>query len=206
MGTFPFRNSSGGTGAAVEIEHQDALRAAVGVLERLRIPYFLFGANAQNVWGQPRYTKDADFVLFLDEPGFADLLSGLGSSGFAVDPTRDAGRLQAGRMIKLGFAGITVDFVLGETEFDRSALARRRQKEYLGMSLEVASPEDVILYKLIAHRSHDLGDIEGIIRKQRAHLDRAYLRTWARWLSRETGLPRIQSTLSRLLREFGRKR
>jgi hypothetical protein len=68
----------------------------------------------------------------------------------------------------------------------------------------VASPEDVILYKLVAHRSRDLPDIENVIRRGRETLDRFYLRKWARWLARQTGLGRIDTTLRTMLRRYGR--
>ena len=190
----------------MEIEHRDALRAAVGTLDRLGVEHFLFDGNAQNVWGDPRYTKDADLIINLPEERFAELLGALAEVGFKVVPETHSGRLQRNRMVKLGFGMLSVDFVLGETEFDRIAMERRRRTDYLGMELWVVSPEDLILYKLIAHRPLDVADIEKVIRRQRGKLDRKHLGKWARWLARETGLKHIETTLGTKLRDFGTRR
>lgn len=190
----------------MEIEHRDALAAAVGALERLGVDYFLFGANAQNVWGDPRYTKDADLILVLPDERFGELLDALLSVGYSVKRDEHRTRLRSGRMLKLPFGGITVDFVLGETEFDRSALTRRRRVNYVGIDLWVGSAEDIVLYKLIAHRMRDLADIESIVRRQRANLDLAYLRKWARWLADATGFKRIETTLRSMWKRYGKPR
>ncbi|MBI2898563.1 MAG: nucleotidyltransferase family protein [Planctomycetes bacterium] len=190
----------------VEQERRGALAAAAGALEKLGVPYFLFGANAQNVWGDPRSTTDADFVFFLSDERFGEALTRLSDAGFSVQPERHHERIRVNRMTKLRFREFAVDFVLGETEFDRMAATRARKVEYLGTSIPVVSPEDLILYKLIAHRSRDLADIENVIRRQRDVLDRAHLRKWARWLARNTGMRRIVTTLGRMLRSFGKRR
>lgn len=189
----------------MELEHREALRAAVETLERLGAGYFLFGANAQNIWGEPRFTKDVDLILFLAEDRFDSLLSALGGAGFPVESDRHVARLRSGRMLKLSHGAVSVDFVLGETEFDQSALGRRRRLRYLDLPVYVASPEDIVLYKLIAHRAHDLGDIEKIIRRQRAVLDYVYLGKWAKWLAKQTGFRRIETTLHTMIRKFGKK-
>src|SRR5438128_580171 len=102
----------------------------------------------------------------LEESRFLDLLSTLKAGGFDVHFDQHAERLRRNRMVKLGFGNVSVDFVLGETEFDSIALDRSRRVTYLDIPLRVASAEDLILYKLIAHCAHDLGDIEKVIRRQ----------------------------------------
>ena len=54
-----------------------------------------------------------------------------------------------------------------------------------------------------AVKSQDLADIEVVIRRQRALLDRAYLAQWAGWLAEETGLDRIRTTLDAMLERYG---
>lgn len=187
----------------MQLEHREALLKAVEVLDSLGAPYMMFGGNAQNIWGNPRFTKDADLVFVLDDAQFGQMLESLARLGFAVELPLHLDRLTRGRVVKLPFGKTSVDFIVGETPFDQSAFARRQQVEYLGVSLRVVTPEDLILYKLIAHRAQDLADIEVVIRRQRAHLDRTYLSKWAVWLAEETGLDRIRTTLSDMLERFG---
>lgn len=187
----------------MSLPHGDALRAAVDVLDRLGVEHVLFGGNAQNIWGDPRFTKDADLVIQLPDDRFEELLGALAGSGFQVDLARHLDRLIKGRIVKIAFQLVSVDFVIGETDFDRSALRRRLRVEYLGVPIHVVSPEDLVLYKLIAHRPQDLADLDKIFRRQRARLDDAYLDTWAQWLVRETGLTHIQTTLAALRARLG---
>ena len=201
--SYHFASWSAVTGRCVRLEHREALEKAIGVLDSLSIPYMMFGGNAQNVWGNPRFTKDADLVCILDDARFGTLLQSLAGAGFDVELPLHLERLVRGRIVKLPFGAISVDFVVGETDFDRSALARSQSVEYLGVHLKVVSPEDLILYKLIAHRAQDLADIEVVVRRQRSVLDRAYLVLWAGWLAQETGLDRIVTTLDTVLSRFG---
>ena len=48
-----------------------------------------------------------------------------------------------------------------------------------GLSLSVASPEDLILLKLKAGRPTDFDDVISIVKNPRLQLDLAYLRSWA---------------------------
>lgn len=189
-----------------QAELAPALRAAVDALEKLGIEYYLFGGNAHNVWGSPRYTDDGDLIIALGDERFPELFAELRAQGFKVDPERHLFRLRTSRVARVPFNRLLVDFVIGETEFEASAMKRRRRVTYLDTRMWVASAEDVILHKLIAHRSIDLPDIESIIRRQRATLDRRYLRRWAKWLADQTGFTPIETTLREMLRIYGRKR
>ena len=42
----------------------DLLRFAVGVLERLRLPYLVTGAVATVFYGEPRFTNDIDVEFY----------------------------------------------------------------------------------------------------------------------------------------------
>lgn len=187
-------------------ELREPLRAAVAALEELGVEFYLFGAAAQNVWGYPRFTGDADFILALPDERHPDLIRVLQRHGFSPRAASALQRLRTSRMLKAAWQRWTIDFVLGETEFERSAMGRRRILDYLDSRLPVASAEDVILHKLIAHRGQDLVDIENIVRRQASGLDRRYLRKWAAWLARETGYDRIQSTLEVALKKSRRRR
>ena len=86
---------------------------------------------------------------------------------------------------------------LGDTPFDRSALKRRRRITIYDLPVWVASPEDLVIYKLVSGRDRDLVDIRAIFKRQRP-LDGAYLRKWAGWWEKE-GVKSIRKRVNGLL-------
>ena len=67
---------------------------------------------------------------------------------------------------------------IAESEFLRSALARRRVVDLDGRPTPLVSAEDVVVLKLVAWRPKDQGDLDDLLLVV-GPLDEAYLRTWA---------------------------
>jgi hypothetical protein len=96
-----------------------------------------------------------------------------------------------------------VDIALGRTEFDRQAIQRAVRISIFGRTVPIVSAEDLILYKLTAHRRKDLGHVEDIVARQGSRLDLKHLRHWAQWLAEATRKFEIPATLEKLLEERG---
>ena len=62
-----------------------ATAAVVDVLDALQVPYLLVGALSSNLYGIPRSTKDADFLVLLSEGDMAAIAAPLGPQ-FRLDP------------------------------------------------------------------------------------------------------------------------
>lgn len=74
---------------------------------------------------------------------------------------------------------IIVDFLLADSEFLRSALARKRQTPLRGEMISVVALEDLMLLKMLAGRLQDLADLEKIAwRKTDLQIDWAYVDQW----------------------------
>ena len=58
---------------------------------------------------------------------------------------------------------VDVDIFLSETDFQRSVMSRRMAVEFELRSLWFVTPEDLLLFKLIANRPRDLGDVEDVL-------------------------------------------
>lgn len=156
-----------------------------GLFDRLGIPYAIMGGWAVRLYGLPRPTYDIDFTISLDRDSLPRLYREVAKIGLTVPDQFLAGWVDSVADMPLvkfrlyvAGKGIDVDIFLAESEYQRSILDRRRVHDLDGMSISFVSPEDLILLKLIAGRSRDLGDIEDVM-LARPDLEEPYMRKWA---------------------------
>lgn len=152
-----------------------------------QIRYFTFGAVAMGLWIPPRLTQDLDLIVRVDPGSLEEFLKTLIESGFRV--TRDYGRkLREGRILQLPIGRTRLDMKLCRSPHDESALLRARPADMGGFTLMIATPEDLVLYKLQAWRRLDQADLERL-KKEIPDLDGRYLSTWFGRIEAETGVP-----------------
>ncbi|MDQ3332031.1 MAG: hypothetical protein M3552_15475, partial [Planctomycetota bacterium] len=143
------------------------------------------GGLAVRLLGIPRPTFDVDLAITISRDRLAVLYDELDAAGFDVPEAYRGGRVDevAGMpLVKfklyIGGRGIDADIFLAETRFQQEMMRRRKSDELWGMSVWLATAEDLILLKLLAHRPRDLGDVADI-RAVQGELDERYMRTWA---------------------------
>lgn len=95
-------------------------------------------------------------------------------------------------------AGVQVDFIVGQSAFEFDILSRRTSVTLFGTRVPVATPEDVILMKLVSGRPQDWQDAKAVLLRHGAGLNRAYLEGWARELRVQRGRGRVIRRLARL--------
>src|SRR5262249_28042651 len=78
------------------------------------------------------------------------------------------------------------DLMACNSEYLREVAFRAQQTRFCGFQVAVASPEDMILFKLSAWREKDIPDIRTVYRRHKDHLDIPYLRKWAAWFAAKT--------------------
>jgi hypothetical protein len=142
------------TAAELSETFTELLRAVAGLLDALDVPWMLVGGLAAGAWTEPRGTKDCDLAVSLTGPVVDRLRQGLedlGLRSFHGDLAAAAGggavRL---RLDRSGAPPLVIDLLCAGTDFEREALANRRRLEVLGVPLWIVSPDDLVLYKLIA--------------------------------------------------------
>ncbi|MCA9312032.1 MAG: hypothetical protein KDA21_12545 [Phycisphaerales bacterium] len=163
------------------------------MLEALGIPYFTTGSMASTLYGEPRFTNDVDVVIRLPAGDVMPLCAAFPGPEFYVSPeaARDAARHATQFNVIHPGSGLKVDFMVAEeTEFNRSRFQRVRPVVIApGVTVNFASPEDVILRKLQYFQEggseKHLRDIRGILRLCEPPIDDAYVRVWARTLGVE---------------------
>ena len=159
----------------------------------------IIGGVAASLLGKPRLTRDIDAVVLDAE---VESLIEIGAPyGFlpriadAVDFARNT------RMLLLRFTegGIDIDLSLGALPFEYEVIDRSSMIDVgPGVSIRVASPEDIIVMKAIAGRGRDVMDIENIIQANPG-LDVDRIRRWVREFSAVLEMPEIHDALEKLL-------
>jgi hypothetical protein len=149
--------------------------AALEVQEfcRARALRFCFiGGLALQRWGEPRLTQDVDLTVisgFGREPEFADQFLSAFSPRI---PDARAFALQHRVLLLFGRNGIPLDIALGAMPFEDRAVSRSVSFSLAeGVSLQICTAEDLIVFKAFAGRARDWVDIEGIAIRQHGQLD-----------------------------------
>lgn len=161
------------------------IRDLVTLFERQRLPYAIMGGIAVRAHSIPRPTFDVDFTLAIPRERLAALFAAITDLGYTVPDQYSQGWVDhVGGMplvkvrLYLEGRGIDADIFLAENDFQSEVIHRRIEAEVDGLRLFLVTPEDLILFKLLASRPRDLIDVEDILFMQ-GDLDEAYMRKWA---------------------------
>lgn len=161
---------------------QDLIESAKGLQDHLQqhgIDSMLIGGVAVAIWGEPRLTRDVDLKVLLVREEAKRLVDVLTKHYQLLAETPEKTLQQFGFLFTKDAAGVRLDLLLAETAFDTEALQRKRTVTLEPqLSIQVASPEDLIIYKMISTRPRDHEDVVGIIRRQQDGLDDAYVLRW----------------------------
>lgn len=168
---------------------RELVRFVGDLFSRHRARYFTFGAISMGFWIKGRATQDLDLVVSFNRRTLMRLTEEMQKNG--IEMTRSLQRkLLEGRIIKIPVQGgfTRLDMKPCNSPFDWSALKRSKVYKDEDITLSIATPEDIILYKLISFRPQDVADIIRI-RKEYRQLDYRHIETWIRKLQKETGKP-----------------
>ncbi len=161
------------------------IHALTDLFDRLSLPYAIMGGIAVRAHGLPRPTFDVDFTLAIPRSRLLELFEAIESLGYTVPDHHARGWVdEVGGMplvkvrLYLDGRGIDADVFLAETDFQQEVLDRRITADVEGRRLQMVTPEDLILFKLVAARPRDMIDVQDVLFMQ-GTLDEAYMRRWA---------------------------
>ncbi|MEK6681409.1 MAG: nucleotidyl transferase AbiEii/AbiGii toxin family protein [Nitrospirota bacterium] len=162
-----------------------ALKEVCLFLDDSKIEYMLVGGLAVGIWSRPRATVDIDFLISAKTDGFDILNQRLNESGKFVfihkEPiTFETISLQ--RATLKSNTDISVDFLFVDDNFKSEALKRKVAVQVADFSVNIATPEDLIILKLLSGRQQDRLDAEGILEMQKESLDMEYIKKWSEGL------------------------
>lgn len=164
--------------------NEEILVAMLDALRTLHVPHMLTGSLASNLYGMPRSTQDADFVVQVTGDVIGEIARSLppgirldpqvsletvtGTTRYVFEPTDHKYRVEL--------------FLLSDDPHDRIRFDRRCKCNVWGRETWVPTPEDVLVAKLRwfqrSRRPKDLEDIKNVLTVQQNRLDWAYLEEW----------------------------
>ena len=161
---------------------QEGLKKIVAIFEKEDIPYMIVGDFATSFYNQYRFTADIDCVLqiyphhienivkyFPDWLSFLEAFKGNAERGIVFNLTDYE-------------TGVKYDFMLyQDSDYNWKAFERRHKIKFNNLECYIASPEDLIIAKLlwfnISQSGKQLDDIKFLLTLD--NLDKQYLDLWA---------------------------
>lgn len=162
------------------------------------IPYTIIGGIAVQRWGEPRLTVDVDLAILLRAGAEEQRLREIAA---AFPPRlKDAVAFALEyRVLPIDVPGASpVDLSLALPGFEEEAIARAVPYE-IGPDrvVRLCTAEDLVVYKCVAGRPHDLLDVESIVARQGDALDAVRIRRWVDELARMTSDREISARFER---------
>lgn len=165
--------------------------------------FAVIGAVARNAWAPPRATTDLDLTIAARPETLLAIDNTLRARGYRrvrqqqVDPADPLPDIVIFRAEHLDLR--QVDLLLAKTAFEEEVI-RRAERVWIGAcGAPIASPEDLIVYKLLADRPRDREDIRAVLETQartaRA-LDWAHVERWVSFWQIDDRLHRLRARMS----------
>lgn len=161
------------------------LRELCAFLENAGIEYMLVGGLAVGIWGEPRATVDIDFLVSFnlkDHPILKQKINESNAFVFIQAKPMTFEKISLLRATLKSNLDIFVDFLFADNEFQKEALSRRQTVKVADFAVNIPTPEDLILLKLISGREQDRLDAKKVFEMQKNHLNMEYIKRWSKKL------------------------
>jgi len=168
----------------------EPLAAVQRLLARFNERGMIIGGVAASLLGKPRLTADVDVVILLPIEDLPQLITAAEQEGFVprIQDAEDFARRHRVLLLRHRASGINVDISLGMLPFEEEAVERSVVYQIGELSLRLPTPEDLIIFKAVAHRPQDLLDIQALI-EANPDLDRGRIERWVREFARALDMP-----------------
>lgn len=162
----------------------------------------VIGAVARNAWAPPRATTDLDLTISAQPETLAAIETALRALGYTAVRRQQAEPTDPLPDILI-FRGEEadprqVDLLVAKTAFEEQVIARAECVAIGPCDVPVSSPEDLVVYKLLADRPRDREDIRAVLRTQARTgrpFDWRHVERWAAFWQISDRLERLRASL-----------
>jgi hypothetical protein len=167
------------------------LKKILNTLNKLKIPYALTGGIAASFYGRPRSTHDFDLILQIqNETEAVKNFLKVFEKDFYVSEEALIDAILHKTMFNMihNETSLKIDmWILKNDEYDQEAFRRRKTVNVLNLSINILTPEDMIINKLLWHKisgnDKHFNDAKNIFMVQKDNLHNTYLLKWIKKLS-----------------------
>lgn len=143
----------------------DALKALRDGLAAAGAQFAFIGGVAVIARGVARYTADIDATVLASATNVDALLRALKKHriGPRIEQAAKFARMHQVLLLRHVPSRVPLDVSLAWLPFEERAIQAAKPCRFAGVTIRVAITEDLLIYKLIAHRPRDLDDAERLL-------------------------------------------
>ena len=165
----------------------------VDLLESRSFPHALVGGLAASIRGRTRVTEDIEFVVVCSVDQAVALAESLEGQAFTPLFPEFEQVIRRSFILPLQHqdTGVAVDLAIGVSGFEKQVVSRATDVTIDNRLFAVATPEDLLLMKILAGRPQDDQDVKGIVSVEGASLDWDYCLKVAARLEQAVGIDMV---------------
>gem|GEM_PF-6648699 len=131
-------------------------------------------------YGEPRGTKDVDFMVFCSYEDMGKMASLAKKEGLHHDTAwTERNPFLNGLVVRYRYRGMPVDFLVPRDPHEATLPRRLKRVRIANQTCHVLRPDDYLLLKAKAGRGRDFSDAIRVAVRYLADLDYKYLRSWS---------------------------
>ncbi len=154
---------------------EQALTQIVKFLNANQVPYMVIGGIANLFWGTSRTTLDIDITVHVEEKKGSALIDQL-KKCYQIRVEHPVSFIAETHVLPIqDQSGIRIDLIFATLPYEKEAIQRSKKVLVQGETIQVCSPEDLIIHKIVSDRTRDRDDVRGIVNACGSVLDRKYL-------------------------------
>jgi hypothetical protein len=163
----------------------------------------IIGGIAVIARGVPRQTIDVDATIWAEglDPELLLVKSASHSLVPRLQESLEFARRHQVLLLRHEPTGIPVDLSLAWLPFERVALERAEPVDFGGVTIRVATAEDLVIYKAVAWRDRDRADVERLLVRHGASIDvdrvRSVVREFALALDDPARIDQLETVITR---------
>jgi predicted nucleotidyltransferase len=162
----------------------EAILEITKYLNNKKIKYVIIGGIAVLYWSEPRITRDIDLNIIIDINKMENIIDLI--LGDFKGRIPDAKEFALNNRVLLISANnnCPIDISFGLPGYEEGVYERAIDfRFYNKHKIKICSPEDLIIFKMVAGRARDIEDVRGITAKQKGKLELEYIRKWLKVFS-----------------------
>lgn len=166
------------------------------LMEKSGCPWMIIGGVAAGILGKPRFTADVDVVTLIKDENIPNVLKLAKQLGFTPRIKDALAFAKKNRVLLLQHekSSIGIDISLGFLPFEEEAIKRSVSRRIGNVTFRLPAPEDLIIFKAVAHRAQDILDIREIVERN-PKVNKKYIKKIVREFTRALDMPEIWSDI-----------